>query len=109
MLSMPKEDTSDNPLVIVGKEDVVLGFSALGFKTYALKNEQELKSTLDEIVQSKAAICLVEDNFYRIAYAQINNYRQLPLTVFIPFSKTHQTDLLDEMIKEIRLKATGAF
>lgn len=108
-MSMLEENSSINPLAIIGDEDVVLGFQALGFKIYTAQAPQEFRLILDEIVRSNAAICLVQDNIYSAKLDQISEYKKLPLPIFIPFLKTAKTDLLETMIKNIRLKATGAF
>jgi len=97
----------ENSLAIIGNEDVVLGFKALGFKVYPLKEPQQFKAILTEVLKDKAAVCLLQDDIYSSVQDELNNYRNLPLPVFIPFPKTGQTDLLDSMIKDIKLKATG--
>ncbi len=99
----------ENALVIIGEEDVVLGFSSMGFKVYALKELNEFKSILDEVINTKAGICLIQDYIYSAYQEHINNYKKLPLPVFIPFSRTAQTGLLDKIVKDIRIRATGAF
>ncbi len=104
-MSMPE----NNSLAIIGEEDAVLGFGALGFKIYAVGEEADFKKILDEVLRDKTMICLVQDYIYQRAIEEINKYRSLPLPVFIPFGKDANTDLLDTMIKEIRLKATGTF
>lgn len=106
---MLKENSSIKPLAIIGDEDMILGFQALGFKIYPLKDQPEFKTILDEIVRTNTAICLVQDNIYRMQQDQINEYRKLPFPIFIPFSKIAKTDLLESIIKDIRLKATGVF
>ena len=106
---MPEELSKENPLAIVGEEDAVLGFTALGFKVYAVKEPRQFNSVLDEVVESKAAICLVQDNLYSLAQDQINSYKGRILPVFIPFAKNGKLGLLDNILKEIRLKANGAF
>lgn len=108
-MSMPEGRLADNPLVAVGDEDVVLGFEALGFKIYSIKDPQEFKVALDDILDKKPAVCLVQDDIYTASQDLINNYRSLPLPVFIPFSKGVKTDLLDNIVRDIRLRATGAF
>ena len=109
MLSMPEALSLNTALAIVGDEDLVLGFKALGFKVYAVSKPQDFQSTIDKLAEEKIAVCLVQDNIYNAAIEQINNYRYLTLPVFVPFSKDTKTDLLDKLIKDIRLKATGAF
>jgi vacuolar-type H+-ATPase subunit F/Vma7 len=106
---MPEELSLDNPLAIVGEEDIVSGFRGLGFKVYVVNEQQALKSILPEIIENKIGICLVQDEIYSAGENEINSYKNLALPVFIPFSKTIQTDLLDGIIKKIRLRATGAF
>jgi vacuolar-type H+-ATPase subunit F/Vma7 len=99
--------TLEHPLAIVGDEDVVLGLGALGFKIYPLKIQNEFGAILAEIIQNKTGICLVEENIYQAQEETINNYRNLPLPIFIPFSKSARNDLLENIVKQIRLKATG--
>lgn len=106
---MPEVLSLDNPLVIIGDEDVVLGFVALGFKVYAVKEPQEFNLALDEVVRQKVGVCLVQDNIYNLAQDQINSYRNLALPIFIPFTKSAKTALLDNIVKDIRLRATGTF
>jgi len=107
-LSMPEDLSKDNAFVIMGEEDVVGGFRALGFKAYALKEQAEFMKVLDEIVRSKMGICLVQDNFYSANEVQINSYKNLPFPIFIPFHKNIEHDLLEGLIKDIRMRATGA-
>lgn len=106
---MPEELHSDNPLAIIGEEDIVSGFKGLGFKPYAIKEPREFKIALDEVMSQKPAICLVQDNIYQEQEAQIKSYKNLALPVFIPFAKDGSTDLLNNIIKNIRLRAIGAF
>ena len=107
---MPMPDLSkENTFLVLGEEDLVLGFSALGFKVVALKEPQELAAAIDEAVKSGAGICLVQDNFYLAQEEKINSYRKLPLPIFIPFSRDTKVDLLKNIVRDIRIRATGAF
>ena len=105
---MPEESLSKNQFAIIGEEDIALGFRALGFKVYPFSSQADLKSTLDEIMNEKIAVCLIQEDIYSKASEQINNYKYLPLPVFVPFTKDSETTLLDKILKDIRLKATGA-
>lgn len=107
-MSMPEELSLPNPLAIVGNEDMVLGFASLGFKVYPLKEAAGFKAVLDKVIEDKVAICLVQDNLYRQGRDEINNYKNLALPIFMPFSQD-KTDLWDSIVRDIRLKATGAF
>lgn len=105
---MPDTKASDKPLVIVGDEDIVMGFQALGFQVYPLKEESDFTKILDEIVEKKAAVCLIQEEIYRANQELINKYKSLALPVFMPFGGNGKSNLLDIIIKDIRLKATGA-
>jgi vacuolar-type H+-ATPase subunit F/Vma7 len=94
---------------IIGEEDVVLGFEALGFKVFAIREPQDFNAVLADATSQKIAIYLVQENIYRAQESQINSYRNFALPVFIPFSKDAKTPLLDTIIKDIRLRATGTF
>ena len=108
MPSMPDVINLEKPLAIIGDEDVIIGFKALGFKVYPVNKADECKAALGEVMRDSSAICLIQDNFYVSVQDEITRYRNRPLAVFIPFSKKGRTDLLDTMVKDIRLKATGA-
>ncbi len=103
---MPEQN---NSIAIFGDEDIIVGFSSLGFKTYAVKDQQEFKAALEEAMQQKSAICLIQENIYNLVKEEIDTYRSSPLPIFIPFSKSGKTALLDEIARDIRLRATGTF
>lgn len=102
-------EVSENSLVIVGEEDIVMGFKALGFKVYTVKEPQDFRFVLDEVRNQKAAICLVQENIYQDQKEEIDSYRSQALPVFIPFTKDARNILLEEAVKDIRMKATGTF
>jgi len=108
-VSMPENIPQVEPLVIIGDEDLVLGFQALGFKVYSIKEKSEIKAVLEEIVSKKSLLCLVQDNIYRAAEGEINNYRALLQPIFVPFAKNEKAALVDDLVKDIKLRATGAF
>lgn len=106
---MPDGLIKENALVIIGEEDLVLGFRALGFKTYVVKKPEDSQVALDECVANSAAICLVQENIYQKEEDQIKSYKNLAFPIFIPFSKDDQAGLLDNIVRDIRLRATGTF
>jgi len=101
------ENISRAPLVIFGAEDVILGFKALGFHVFAVKDATELKTVLPAAVEQGAIVCLVEESLYQGVLLDIGRYKNLPYPIFVPFARDAKTDLLDKLVKEIRLKATG--
>lgn len=104
---MLEKQSLENPLVIIGDEDFISGFRALGFRAYAGDNNVDLAVLFDEMIKNKPAICLVEESFYNILRERINSLRNLPLPIFIPLAKNAKTDFLDDMVKDIRLRAIG--
>lgn len=106
---MLKETSLEKPFAIIAEEDVACGFKVLGFKTYAVGQPQECRVILEEIVKEGYAICLVQDNVYQSLEEEISVYKHLALPVFIPFVKNLKTDLLDNLVRDIRLRATGTF
>ena len=102
------ENQEQKPLAVLGMEADVSGFRALGFAAYSLPGISALAGLLEEISVSGAAVCLVEEGIFRAAPAEFNKYRKEPLPVFLPFSAAGGEGVLEQMIKDIRLKATGA-
>lgn len=106
---MPEGLFNDRPLAIVAEEDLVLGFAALGFQVYPIRQEQEFPATLEQVLTGKAMVCLIEDKLYRAEGSLLNKYKSLPYPIFIPFTKDSEMKLLEGIIKDIRLRATGKF
>lgn len=106
-MSTPEKLTLENPIAAIGKEDIIIGFKALGFKTYPIKEKRDFKAACDEVVKNRYAVCLVEEEIYNSFRTDLESFRKLPLPIFIPFSKTSGKDLLGDTIKKIRLRATG--
>jgi vacuolar-type H+-ATPase subunit F/Vma7 len=105
---MPEEKPVDKLFAILGDEDVVLGFEALGFKVYITNDQTDFKAVFEQLVKDGVSVCLVQDDVYKKAGEFRNNYKQLALPIFVPFSKDGKPDLLNKIVKDVRLKATGA-
>ncbi|MBM3254722.1 MAG: hypothetical protein FJZ08_00245 [Candidatus Omnitrophica bacterium] len=106
---MPNEDISGETLAIIGTPDLVLGFRALGFHVYPVNNKEETEVALADSVQKGCAVCLVEEEFYGLSSERIGSFRELPLPVFIPLSSEDKSAVLEGMVRDIRLRATGKF
>jgi vacuolar-type H+-ATPase subunit F/Vma7 len=108
MLSTPEEKLLSNPIAIVGEEDLVEGFKALGFRAYPVRDADGCRKAVREVMAGEVGICLLQDDFYNLMKEDIADYNNLALSIIIPFSKSADTALLDNMVKGIRLRATGA-
>jgi vacuolar-type H+-ATPase subunit F/Vma7 len=123
---MPKEISNMRPLAVIGDEDAIMGFGALGFNVYPVKDSENYPLVFEEAMKEGVAICLIQENVYRALMPQINAYRNFALPIFIPFAQletrwikekdkkslagfaqTAKLDLLDEIIKGVKLRATG--
>jgi vacuolar-type H+-ATPase subunit F/Vma7 len=97
----------ENPLAIIADSDLACGFTALGFKPYILGKGNTFEQLIADIIKQNIAVCLVEAGPYHANKAILDNYKNLALPIFIPFSKNAETDLLDKILKDIKLRATG--
>lgn len=106
---MVEAKESINNFAILGEEDLILGFKALGFKTYSVNDEALLEGVLGKIISDKTGICLVSEKFWLKLANQIKNLKIDVFPIFLPFSLGEGKDnkVLDSIIKEIKLKATG--
>ncbi len=104
---MPDTLSTENPLAIIGNEDVILGFKALGFNTYSPGGAEDLKIILANLVKENCGVCLIQDDYYKTAQEDIDYFRSLLLPVFIPFSRDGGMAGLKRRVKDIRLRATG--
>ena len=106
-MPMPEQVISEHPFAIIADEDLGSGFKALGFKVYPVRNTQEQARFLADAVNEKVAVCLVQEDIYHAQEDFINSHRNQALPVFIPFSKDLKHGLLESIIRQARLKATG--
>lgn len=104
---MPENDLLNNPLAIVGDADIVSGFKALGFKVYPVIPGDDLSKVFERVVSENAGVCLVQEDVYTAGKNEIQVYQSMPLPIFIPFAKTGEIALLDELVKGVKLRATG--
>lgn len=106
---MPEKVVLDAPLAIVGEEDVIEGFKALGFMTHPVKDVSGCHAAFARIAKEKTAVCLVQEDFYDASRSVSASGAGLsPYPVFIPFSKNGGAGAIDDIVKNIRLRATGA-
>ena len=101
------EEVLENPLAVIGEEDIILGFKALGFQVYPVKEQKDFTQALAEVLKNKYAVCLLQDKAYSLAKEQIDGYRNQALPVFITFSSTGKMDSLQDLVQQIKLRATG--
>jgi len=107
MKPMHDSVSSKEQLAVIGNIDLVQGFKALGFTVHAVKDAAEAKAVLQEIIPRGVCVCLVQEDIYQAIADQLQQYRPLPLPVFLPLGQTAATSVLDEDVSRVRLRATG--
>ncbi|MCM8780569.1 MAG: V-type ATP synthase subunit F [Candidatus Omnitrophica bacterium] len=105
---MPEEALLENPIAVIGDEDLVLGLKVLGFKIYPVCGPQDYNTVFAKLLNDKVAICLMEDKVYQVLTDKINSSGGQNLPIIIPFSKSGKTELLETILKNVRLRAQGA-
>lgn len=106
-MSMPDQEKNQQPLAIIGNEEVVAGFRALGFRVYPAAGLQETRKALQEALRQRPGVCLIEADTYALVKQDLAVYEAAAMPVFVPFSKDAGVPALQGLLKEIRLRATG--
>jgi vacuolar-type H+-ATPase subunit F/Vma7 len=104
---MVDRELLESPLAVIADADIASVFRALGFKPYALSDTLDFVAIVKDVIAKNIAICLVQDHIYRTHRAIIDNYKNFALPIFIPFAKDMHSDLLEKIVKDIKLRATG--
>jgi vacuolar-type H+-ATPase subunit F/Vma7 len=102
------EAASAISLAIIGNGDIVSGFKALGFTAYAAESQDECRAASQEILSAAPCICLVQEDLFEAAEARRQQYKGSGIFIFIPFAKDAEGGMLDRMVRDIKLRATGA-
>jgi len=104
---MPDQKNVEPALAIIGNEELVEGFRALGFSVYPAVRQQEIEAALQEVVRKGCAVCLIETKAFGLVKEQLALFETRTMPVFIPFSKDSGVSALQDAVREIRLRATG--
>ncbi|MBU1167018.1 V-type ATP synthase subunit F [Patescibacteria group bacterium] len=97
-------------LAILGSEDAILGFKALGVVPHAINSKDELVAKLKGICKSEEyAVVLITEDFFSEAKEEVFELSQRPLPAIIPIpSHKGTTGVGQEKIKRIVEQAVGS-
>lgn len=100
----------DYEIAILGNEETILGFKALGVKAYPVESEEDAIASLDKIMdkQATAVLFITEDWAVKLG-KRLDQYREsaLPALITIPSQKGSSGMGLDN-IKKIVERAVGS-
>ena len=96
-------------VAVIGERDVIFAFRALGIKTYSPRDLDEARSILKSLEQEDIALCFLHQSLL----APLQEEREVLGKKFVPvvvgFSDYRKiTDHLENMMKEMAVKATGS-
>ncbi len=104
---MPDKIIENHNFAIIGREEAVISFKAIGFDTYPIINDKSVRDAIKEIVSKAIKICLVEESFFVDNKDLFIDFKEKTFPIFVPFSVKESKGSMEELVKEIRLKATG--
>lgn len=71
-------------IAVLGDQDSVYGFAALGLETFPVVDREDAVKTLREIVRQSYAVIYVTEKIQEELSDEIDNYRSEPLPAIIP-------------------------
>lgn len=97
-------------IAILGNEEAILGFKALGIKAYPVHTADQAVKSLNQIMEKQAtAVLFVTEDWAKKLGEQLDQYREsaLPALIIIP-SQKGSTGMGNKEIKKIVERAVGS-
>ncbi|PIU01714.1 hypothetical protein COT68_01730, partial [bacterium (Candidatus Torokbacteria) CG09_land_8_20_14_0_10_42_11] len=90
------------------KKETVIGFRALGVKTYFVKNKEEAEEKIGEISKDDLAMLFIPESLAQEIYPQIQklNEQTFPAVTIIP-DPAGSTGFASRIIRDAMLRAVG--
>lgn len=96
-------------IAVVGAEDLVYGFRALGFDVFSPADTEEARQILKDIGRGGYALCLLHQSLFEPLQAERAALAGRFLPVVVGFSDFRSAaGTLDAMLREMAVKATGS-
>ncbi|HUU38372.1 MAG TPA: V-type ATP synthase subunit F [Candidatus Desulfaltia sp.] len=96
-------------MAIIGAADLVFGLRAMGVRTFSPQNADEARRILAGIVKEDYALCLVHQDWLDVLKEEREEIGQRFCPVVLGFSDYRAlTDLVERMVREMAVKATGS-
>lgn len=84
-------------LALVGDEDTVLGFGALGMETFVAETADEAKKAISSLMESEYAVVFITHEVEEFVKEDLNRYRKKILIMSIPSCRTRNRMGLEEI------------
>lgn len=96
-------------VAVIGDEDLVFAFRALGIKAYSPRNLKEAREILERLEQDNIALCFLHQSFLEPLQEEREALGKKLIPVVVGFSdyRTIQ-DHLENLMREMAVKATGS-
>lgn len=96
-------------IAVIGDDDVIFAFKALGFKTYSPENVEEARRMLAALEEEDVALCFLHEKYFEPLREERKALEKKLCPVVVVYSDFKTvTDYLGNMIREMAIKATGS-
>jgi vacuolar-type H+-ATPase subunit F/Vma7 len=96
-------------VAVIGEKDMVFAFRALGFKTYSPRHLDEAREILNGLEKDNIALCFLHQSYFQPLQEEREALGKKFVPVVVGFSDYSTiTDHLENMMKEMAVKATGS-
>jgi vacuolar-type H+-ATPase subunit F/Vma7 len=96
-------------VAVIGDKDMVFAFKALGFKTYSPRHMDEAREILNGLEKDNIALCFLHHSYFEPLQEEREVLGKKIVPVIVGFSDYRKiTDHLENMMKEMAVKATGS-
>ena len=96
-------------VAIIGEEDLVLAFRALGIKVFSPRDSEEARQILKKVEKQGYAVCFLHEVFFESLEDERAAMSQKYYPVVVGYSDYRKiTDYLEKVMKEMAVRATGS-
>jgi vacuolar-type H+-ATPase subunit F/Vma7 len=96
-------------VAVIGEKDMVLAFRSLGFKTYSPRHLGEAREIMNNLERENIVLCFLHQSYFETLLAEREALGKKFVPVVVGFSDYRKiTDHLENMMKEMAVKATGS-
>jgi V/A-type H+-transporting ATPase subunit F len=71
-------------IAVIGDSDSIIGFKAVGFRTFAVKDAAEVITCVENLVREKYFVIFITEQALTGAASVLETYRDLSIPVIIP-------------------------
>jgi len=106
---MVEEINKKHKLAIIGSPDSILGFSALGIKTFGVTSSKEVKEAIEKILKDNYAICFITEDWFEKVPQEIEKLQQRTMPAILSIPSQHgSTGAGLENLRKIVEQAVGS-